>query len=277
VQELRETLPRRLRPLLTRLCLVALVGLALSGCTGLGQAQETTTTITGRPYGESQLEPRPYRMLFVGASITAGVGAQTTAESFPYVLAGEVGKKVGTVRLTIIASSGAPVHRALPWRYPSGQDVIVVHLATNDFLDGTPLPTYRTELETILQRFRAGSPRATLVCLGTWSAPDSVNRIGLGPSDYDAVDRSDCDSVEGHFVPLQQLFEQPKLHNPAPLVVAPQPRLLVGMRYVGGKDVAFHPSAAGHAAIAQAVYAVLVESDSLRPPTQKDPGDSRYA
>ncbi|HEX4213122.1 MAG TPA: SGNH/GDSL hydrolase family protein, partial [Candidatus Dormibacteraeota bacterium] len=226
-------------------------------------------------YGASQLERRPYRMLFVGASITAGVGAETQSQSFPYVLAGEVEKKVGQVRLTIIASSGAPVHRALPWRYPSGQDVIVVHLATNDFLDGTELPAYKSELETILQRFRAGSPHAAMVCLGTWSAPDAVNKLGLGPSAYDAIDKGDCDSVNGHFIPLQPLFEQPKLHNPAPLALAP--RLLLGMRDVGGKDVAFHPSAAGHAAIAESVYDTLVQADALRPPTQMVRGDSRYA
>lgn len=268
-------MPRRLRPLLIGFSLVAVLALALSSCAGLGAAQGSTGTITGRPYGVTQPEPRPFRMLFVGASITAGVGAQTEAESFPHVLGDAVEKKVGPVRLTIIAASGAPVKEALPWRYPGGQDVIIVHLATNDFLDGTELPTYKTKLGRILEHFRAGSPHATLVCLGTWSSPTAVNKIGLGPSAYDAIDKGECESVGGHFIPLQPLFEQPKLHNPAPLTA--QPRLLLGVRDVGGDDVAFHPSAAGHAAIAEAIYDALVQADALHPPAEKDPGDSRYA
>lgn len=270
-------MPHRLRPLLTGCCLAAVMALVLSSCAALGPPQESTATIGGRPYGVSQPRTRPYRMLFVGASITAGVGAQTEAESFPYVLGDAVEKKVGPVRLTVIASSGAPVREALLWRYPGGQDVIVAHLATNDFLDGTELPVYKTRLETILERFRTGSPHATLVCLGTWSSPTSVNKIGLGPSAYDAIDKGDCESVGGRFVPLQPLYDQARLHNPAPPALASQPRLLLGLRHVGGKDVAFHPSAAGHAAIAEAIYDALVEADALHPPTQRDPGDSRYA
>jgi hypothetical protein len=59
--------------------------------------------------------------------------------------------------------------------------------------------------------------------------------------------------------------------------VAPQPGSLLGMRQLGGKEVAFHPSAAGHAAIAAAIYAMLEQADALRPPAQQSPDDSRYA
>lgn len=209
---------------------------------------------------------QPYRMLFVGASITAGIGASSTADSFPYVLGDEVQKMVGPVQETVVATPGAPARVAMRWPLPGGQDLVVVHMATNDFLQGTPPLEYQSELLTLLRRIRAGSPHATLVCLGVWGSPDQLNRDDEGTAPYNLADQADCRAEGGYFVPLQRFFGQRRLHDPMPLGASPELRSVLGVYDLRGRTVAFHPSDAGENAIAEAIYGVLERSNSLEPP-----------
>lgn len=252
---------------------------AISGTAHRSWGRTVTTTQsaaspagTGAPAAvESQASPeqqvqQPYRMLFVGASITAGIGASSTADSFPYVLGDEVQKMVGPVQETVVATPGAPVHVALQWPLPAGQDLVVVHLATNDFLRGTPPLEYQTELLTLLRRIRRGSPHATLVCLGAWASPDQLNRYDEGPAPYNQADQADCQAEGGYYVPLQRFFGERRLHDTMPVGASPELRSVLGVYDLGGRTVAFHPSDAGMDAIAQAIYGVLERSNALEPP-----------
>ncbi|HEX4213161.1 MAG TPA: SGNH/GDSL hydrolase family protein [Candidatus Dormibacteraeota bacterium] len=235
-----------------------------------GAGGATRTSTSGSAAAESQASPeqetpQPYRMLFVGASITAGIGATSTADSFPYLLGAEVRKMVGPVEETVVATPGAPVRVALRWPLPTDQDLVVVHMATNDFLRGTPLPLYQSDLLTLLRRIRAGSPHATLVCLGAWASPDQLNVDDQGPAAYNQADQADCQAEGGYYVPLQRFFGQRRLHDPMPVGTSPELRAVLGVYHLGGRTVAFHPSDAGNDAIAQAIYGVLERNDSLRP------------
>jgi lysophospholipase L1-like esterase len=234
-----------------------------------GNPPSTPATTGSGATAESATAPeqteQPYRMLFVGASITAGIGATSTAASFPYVLADEVQRVVGPVQVTVVATPGAPVRTALQWSLPADQNLVVVHLATNDFLQGTPVLVYQSELLTLLRRIRAGSPHATLVCLGAWASPDQLNAEDEGPAAYNDADQAACQAEGGYFVPLQQFFGQRRLHDPMPLGTSPELRAVLGVYDLGGRTVAFHPSDAGDAAIAQAIYGVLERTNALQP------------
>ena len=231
----------------------------------------TSTETAGSAAAESRRvapepeSPQPYKMLFVGASITAGIGASSTAASFPYVLGDEVQKVVGPVQENVVATPGAPVRVALQWPLPAGQDLVVVHMATNDFLQGTPVMEYQSELLTLLRRIRAESPHATLVCLGAWASPDQLNAEQEGPAAYNNADQADCQAVGGSYIPLQSFFGQRRLHDPMPLGASPELRSVLGVYDLGGRTVAFHPSDAGENAIAKAIYGALERNDSLPP------------
>jgi lysophospholipase L1-like esterase len=253
-------------------CLVALaVGVAVRaepahvGATRRQAAPPDSGKTTTPPEDVAHAVPQPFRMLFVGASITAGVGATAPAQSFPYLLGTEIARALGPTQTTVMAIPGAPVSAALLWDFPTDQNLIVVHLATNDYLQNTPVPLYRSELETLLRRLRAGSPHATLVCLGAWAASGAPNGEGVTPAAYNAADSAACGSVRGHFLGLQSLFGQTRLHDPLPLGASGQLPALPGIYHVGDKLVGFHPSDAGDAAIAQAIYGVLERVNSLEP------------
>jgi lysophospholipase L1-like esterase len=195
----------------------------------------------------------PFRILFVGASITVGVGATSPSDAYPAVLSQEIGADVGPVAPTVVAHLGATVSTALTWPYPTDQDLILVHTATNDFLRSTPLPVYRASLLELLERLRSESLYATIVCLGVWAGNDDVNSAGVGVPAYDAVIAANCGLVGGIFVPLTALFERGPLHEPSTYATLAGPRL------------GFHPDDAGHERIAMAVYAALGDQHVLEP------------
>lgn len=247
------------------ICLILLA--TLSGSHVQARQPVVTAASRGRRAMSERRRPGHFRMLFIGASITAGIGAEQPSQAYPELVAGRVAKRGKPVTLTVLAHSGARVSRARRWRYPGGQNVVVVHLVTNDYLHATPIPAYRSGLETILRHLRRSSPHATLVCLGAWIRPSAVNRADLGPGIYDAVDEADCRSVGGHFIRLDDLYAHPRLHDPAPLQIGPPVTPHGGLVMVGGRRVAFHPSDAGHAAIAEVVYEELERTRALPRPT----------
>lgn len=195
----------------------------------------------------------PLRILFVGASVTAGVGATTVADQYPSVLAQEIGREVGPVTSTVVAERGATVSTAQTWGLPRDQDLIVVHLATNDFLRGTPPPLYGASLRALLGRLRNESPDAAVACLGVWAGQDDFGRSGLDPAAYDAQVRSACQGVHGTYVPLTRLFERAGLHGPS------------GYATMAGPHLGFHPDDAGHQRIAAAVFSALNQRYVFKP------------
>lgn len=243
------------------ICLILLA--TLSGSHAQARQPVVAASSRGRRAESGRRASRHFRMLFVGASITAGIGAQQPSQAYPQLVADRVGMRGKPVTLTVIAQTGARVSRAMRWRYPGGQNVIVVHLSTNDYLHATPIPVYKSDLDTILRHLRRSSPQATLVCLGAWVRPSAVNRDHLGPAVYDAMDQGDCRSFGGHYIPLDNLYIHPRLHDPAPLQVGPPLPSHQGTVIVAGRRVAFHPSDAGHAAIALVVDEELGRTHAL--------------
>jgi lysophospholipase L1-like esterase len=206
-------------------------------------------------------------MLFVGASITAGSGATTPMLGYPQVLVAQVEREVGTVDAVVVGHGGAVVAEAERWPLREGEDLIMVHLATNDFEHAIPVLTYRAQYRALLARLRASSPIASLICLGVWSASVDVNRLGLHPAAYDAEVRSACESMGGSFVPLSGIFAESDLHAPPARWRAMGGRQgLAGPDVLQGREIGFHPNDAGHERIAATVFAAAEARHMLRPP-----------
>ncbi len=119
---------------------------------------------------------------------------------------------------------------------PSDVDLAIVELGTNDVGEQTPLHDFDAQYGALLDRIRASSPEAAIVCLGTWT--------GWG-GDYDRAIESACVGHSGRYVPLGSLFRDTANRGPEGRAT-----------FIGAGDD-FHPNDLGHRAIADAILAVL--------------------
>lgn len=259
---------KRLRRVLRVLPLAAVGAALLALLTSIpGQVAEASTPPSskyeviypGPAEGTSSPDRTPYRMLFVGASVTDGVGASSPDSAYPSLVATGVARQIhGPVAMSVVARPGALVGTAQSWQVPSGQRMIVVHLATNDFLRGTPLKTYAAGEKHLLQRLHTRSPNATIFCMGTWAGPDDTNRKGTQASAYNAQVQAACKSVNGNYIELGPLFERAALHGDSPRAT------------LAGAHLGFHPNTRGHSRIADAILG-HINTDTMLPQVHSMP------
>jgi len=189
--------------------------------------------------------PSVMHVLFVGASITSGDQQTSLANTFPGRVVAGLRNQGNDVAWQERALTGATVADALTWPYPDHQQVIVIHLITNDFGRGNPIGTYQATLDQLLVGLREGSPEAQLVCLGVWGAPGSFNGDHVSLTAYDAAAQQSCEGEKGHFVPLDGIFADPGSRGPS------------GQATPWGPTDGWHPNDAGAQLIADAVLAAI--------------------
>ena len=198
--------------------------------------------------------PQPLHVLYVGASITRGWFATTRSETYPVVLNRLLQTRARrSVHPTVVAQSGVEAAQTLAWELPPAQDVVVVQVVTNDFTHSVPLASFRSSYATLLERVRATSPRADLVCMGAWQGPGAANALGFTTTDYDIAVRSSCQDRGGAFVRLAGVFTQPGAHGPA------------GRETPYGFADTFHPNDMGQVLIAGEALAGLDREPGTRP------------
>jgi lysophospholipase L1-like esterase len=182
---------------------------------------------------------RALRVLFVGDSLMWGSFA--SEESLTY-----------RARVTAELSAGGPVEVATVggpgWRTARATaalpevtgpfDLVFVEVGTNDSVALTAAQ-FGTDYAALLDGVRALAPDATLVCDGVWNGPELATAL-------DRELRPVCAEHGGVVVPLAQLYVDETLRGPEGSVVP-------------GGEVRdqFHPNDEGHAAIAEAMLAVL--------------------
>lgn len=189
--------------------------------------------------------PPSLRLLFVGASITAGDYANSPAQAYPGLVAARLKAEGYDVHLRVIAHPGATAEMAEQWNLKIPSDVLVVHLVTNDFARNTRLSTYRTAYSQVLRELRHSSARARLVCLGGWDNPRAVNRTGIPAGWYDQVAQAACSAAGGSYLDISGIYLQRSDHGPAGMVTT-----------LGIRD-GFHPNDRGHQRLAAAVLGAL--------------------
>jgi acyl-CoA thioesterase-1 len=185
------------------------------------------------------------RLLFIGASVTAGYDAADASHAYPNLVARHLRAAGSKVILHIVARPGATASVADAWNLDIPSDVVVVHLVTNDFVRNTPLSTYQASYGDVIARVRKVSPAARLVCLGGWDNPTSLNRAGIAAERYDEVARSVCAGEGGKYVDLSALYLDTADRGPPG-----------GVTTAGLRD-SFHPNNRGHEQLAAAVVKAL--------------------
>ena len=272
-------------PLLAGLIVVAVLATVLAGALVLrrppvtGGTSPTPAPAGGQPARTSadaqapaHGEGRALRVAFVGASVTRGWYVSSLEDAYPAVTARLLARsRDRTVDWSVVAQPGAPVADALTWEFPRDQDIVVLHVVSDDFLYGTPPAEYQSKYRALLHELLAVSPRAHLVCLGDWGKVGAVNHLGTSAYTYDTAVYQECAGVGGTYVPLNQDYDVPGARGPRghPSVFGP-----------ARGD--FHPNDMGDRLIAESVMQGLsgtppVEqapppTSTAAPPPQAEPG-----
>lgn len=181
-------------------------------------------------------EPGTKTVVFLGDSLTAGLGVQSS-EAFPAL----VGEKIHAAGLPfavenagLSGDTSAGGLRRIDWLLQRPIDLLIIELGANDGLRGLDLKSMKANLQAIIDKTKAKNPQVKIVLAGMQVPPN------LG-----------ADYVSG----FQRVFSDLARENKAILI----PFLLEGVgghRELNQQDL-IHPSPAGHRIIADLVWRTL--------------------
>ena len=185
---------------------------------------------------ETPAAASPKTVVFLGDSLTAGLGVQPT-EAFPALVA----EKIRAAKLPyevenagLSGDTSAGGLRRIDWLLQRRIDLLVLELGANDGLRGLDLKSMKANLQSIIDKTKAKNPQVKIVLAGMQVPPN------LG-----------AEYVSG----FQRVYDELAKENNATLI----PFLLEGVgghRELNQQDL-IHPSPAGHRIVADLVWRTL--------------------
>lgn len=177
------------------------------------------------------------RVVFLGTSLTAGLGLRVPDDRWPERLdrmADSAGIPIWTVNAGRSGDTSAGGLARLDWALAERVDVLVVELGANDGLRGQPTAALADNLREIVDRTRDAWPEARVLLVGM-EAPTNLG------ADYTAR--------------FREVFAEVAREKELPLV----PFLLEGVAGVPELNQAdrIHPTSEGHARVADTVWPYL--------------------
>ena len=206
--------------------------LFLVSCNDNKDPQSKAATVEAK---ESSTMPAK-TILFFGNSLTAGYGLQTS-EAFPALIQ----KKIDSMQLPykvvnagVSGETTAAGNSRIDWILKQPVDVFVLELGANDGLRGIPVAETQRNLQSIIDKVKSRYPQAKLVMAGMQVPPNMGQQYAAG---------------------FREVFSELAKKNDMALI----PFLLEG---VGGEmrlnqQDGIHPTAEGHAVVAENVWQVL--------------------
>ena len=167
--------------------IILLLPLAAIGCKPADDAgkaagestEETPAVAAGRPPypGRAQNAPPEAgpRVVFMGTSLTAGLGLESTDEAFPALLqemADSAAIPARVVNAGVSGETSAGGLRRIVWMVVDTIDVLVLELGANDGLRGQDTEALERNLEAIIDSTRAHWPAAEIVLAGMQAPPN---------------------------------------------------------------------------------------------------------
>lgn len=232
-----------------RIRLTPLVPLLVAGLAAVTQTQAAGSILVASP-PQTQVEAahlslaedlRGQTYVALGDSISAGYDAPTMTQTFPAMVARQL-----DMHLVLIARSGMKA----AWGASQVANVLAAHprlvtieLGTNDVGFATPPDVFAAQYAVIVSG--VSGTTTTVVCIDSW-LPDPHFR---------SIIRDACTRAGGTFVSLDGFYWVGDFHahDGGPSVRGPN------------RADWFHPSAVGHAAIAQKVLTALSLNDPASP------------
>lgn len=195
-------------------------------------------TESGADAERSTPAPTPERLaiVFLGTSLTAGFGLPES-EAFPALIQSRIdtaGLDYRVVNAGVSGDTSAGGLRRLDWLLRLPVAVLVLELGANDMLRGQPVDALESNLAGILARTRAAHPDVRFVVAGMRAAPNLGREYTEA---FDAVYPRLARRYEAALLPF--LLED----------VAARPEL--------NQADGIHPTAAGHALVAERVWRTL--------------------
>ena len=181
-------------------------------------------------------EPAKKRVVFLGDSLTAGLGVQSS-EAFPALVAEKVraaGLPFEVENAGLSGDTSAGGLRRIDWLLQRPIDILVLELGANDGLRGLDLKSMKTNLQAIIDKTKAKNSGVKIVLAGMEVPPNLGAEYGTG---------------------FQRVFAELARENNATLI----PFLLEGVgghRELNQPDL-IHPSPAGHRIVANLVWRTL--------------------
>jgi acyl-CoA thioesterase I len=214
--------------------IIVVVGVAARAHTGTTDGAPAPSPGSG--VGSSSVGGSGYRVAFMGDSLTHGLYASSPTRGWRPLVEKGLRQRHGPVDAVTDAKSGITVSGlATLHPVPSGVDLAIVELGTND-VRHTPASVFTRQYLAFVQRVRAGSPHASILCLGSWQP-------AVKSAAWDRAIAAACARVSGTYLALSGLYAHTDYRGPA------------GRTAVGGIADDFHPNDRGYAAIAALVLA----------------------
>ena len=213
-----------------------LTAVALASCSA-PHPTPSAALPSGAPSGSPAALPddRP-TVVFLGTSLTAGLGLDPD-DAYPALIQKKIdaaGLKFRVVNAGVSGETSAGALRRVDWILREPAAVLVVETGANDGLRGQDPESSRANIQAILDRARRQSPPPKVVLAGMEALPN----YGAGYADR-----------------FRAIFPELARRNDAALI----PFLLEGVAGVRSLNQAdgIHPTAAGHARIAETVWKAL--------------------
>jgi acyl-CoA thioesterase I len=212
---------------------VALV--LLSACRG--NENSDSGSRTGDSTSFDSIAAAPSRLLFVGTSLTAGLGLEPE-EAYPALIAQRIDSLGLPYRVDNAGYSGetsAGALRRIEWLVRQPVDVFVLETGANDGLRGLAVDSMRANIQAIIDRVRASSPNVRILLVGMEAPPNLGTRY---TSEF------------------RKVFPELAQRNGAVLL----PFLLEGVAAVDSLNQGdgIHPNAAGSRRLAETVWSALL-------------------
>jgi acyl-CoA thioesterase-1 len=185
---------------------------------------------------ETQPAPGKKSVVFLGDSLTAGLGVQSS-EAFPSLVAEKIsaaGLSFDVENAGLSGDTTAGGLRRIDWLLQRPIDVLVIELGANDGLRGLDLKSMKANLQTIIDKTKAKNAQVKIVLAGMQVPPNLGAEYAAG---------------------FQRVFKELAQENNATLI----PFLLEGVgghRELNQADL-IHPSASGHRVVAELVWRTL--------------------
>jgi acyl-CoA thioesterase-1 len=141
-----------------------------NGASGVGSIAKSST-----PVGRDSAHGDGRQVLFIGTSLTAGLGLSPDS-AYPQLIQ----QKIDSAKLPFVVENAglsgettAGLLRRLDWLMRGSFEVVLVESGANDGLRGTPVETVKENLRAILSRIRTQHP-STRVLLVQMEAPPNL-------------------------------------------------------------------------------------------------------
>lgn len=201
-------------------------------------AERSLATVPDGRNGATAAAAAGPRVLFIGTSLTAGLGLDPS-DAFPEIVGrmlDSAGHSARIVNAGVSGETSAGARSRIDWVLRQPADVIVIETGANDGLRGLPVSAARENIQAILDSVRAKQPGARVLLVQMEAPPN------LGASYTNA---------------FHAMYPALARKNGVELV----PFLLAGVAGIPSlnQDDGIHPNRAGERIVARTVYDALVK------------------